>query len=181
MLLARLILILGLVPALQGGPAPAAAQDRSEDATVVFLVRHAEKADDGSRDPALTGPGRERAKTLARVLGDTDLTHVFTSDFRRTRGTAAPTARAHGLKPVLYDATELSGLAERLRATPGRHLVVGHSNTTPEVVRLLGGDPGEPMDEAHEYDRLYVVVLHPGGGAATALLRYGDPRPPRED
>ena len=36
-----------------------------------------------------------------------------------------------------------------------RHLVVGHSNTTPPLVELFGGDAGPPIDEASEYDRLY--------------------------
>jgi broad specificity phosphatase PhoE len=142
---------------------------------VVFLVRHAEKVEDGSPDPVLTEAGRARAGVLARTLADAGLTHVFTSDYRRTRRTALPPARTHGLDPILYDAGRLPDLAERLRATPGRHLVVGHSNTTPEVVRLLGGEPGGPIDEATEHDRLYVLILDPDGGATTALLRYGPP------
>lgn len=75
--------------------------------------------------------------------------------------------------PRLYDSSELEGLAERLRATPGRHLVSGHSNTTPRLARLLGGDSSDMAD--HEYDRLYVVSLNPDGMAGTILLRYGSP------
>jgi hypothetical protein len=51
---------------------------------------------------------------------------------------------------------------------------VGHSNTTPEVVKHLGGDPGGAIDE-NEYDRFYVVVLSPQG-PATVVLRYGSSR-----
>jgi hypothetical protein len=51
--------------------------------------------------------------------------------------------------------------------------VVGHSDTTPELVGLLGGDPGAPIDEPTEYDRLYVVTLGPDGTVTTVLLRYG--------
>jgi len=50
-------------------------------------------------------------------------------------------------------------MAAKLKATPGRHLVVGHSNTTPQLTELLGGDGGEPIVEATEYDRLYVVKM----------------------
>ena len=54
-----------------------------------------------------------------------------------------------------------------------RILVAGHSNTTPKLVELLGGNPGPPIDEKTEYDRLYVVVLGADGAVTTTLLRYG--------
>ena len=59
-------------------------------------------------------------------------------------------------------------------ATPGRHLVVGHRNTTPDVVQKLGGEPGPAISDT-EYDRFYVVVLTPEG-PATVVLRYGSGR-----
>ena len=65
-------------------------------------------------------------------------------------------------------------LAAALLSSPGRHLVVGHSNTTPELVGLLGGDPSSPIPE-DEYDRLYVVRHQPGSDATTLLLRF-EPR-----
>ena len=104
---------------------------------------------------------------------------MHSSDFRRTRDTAAPIAAALGLEPRIYDARDLTGLVERVRQEGGRHLIVGHSNTTPDVVRLLGGDPGGEIDETGEYDRLYVVTLGPGRTVDTVLLRYGKAYLPR--
>ena len=43
----------------------------------------------------------------------------------------------HILKSPAEDAAVL---AEAIRSEGGRHLVVGHSDTTPELVELLGGD-----------------------------------------
>jgi phosphohistidine phosphatase SixA len=143
------------------------------DATVVFLVRHAERAEDGTSDPVISLPGWDRARVLADMLSDTELTHIHTTDYRRTRGTGRPTADATGIEMEVYDPRSLSTFADRLRATPGRHLVLGHSNTTGELVAALGGDAGEPIDE-FEYDRLYVVTLT-DDGASTILLRFGAP------
>jgi len=56
---------------------------------------------------------------------------------------------------------------------PGRHLVLGHSNTTPQLVEALGGEPGAPIEEM-EYDRLYIVTLM-DGRTSTVLLRFGSP------
>lgn len=140
--------------------------------TVVYLVRHAEKVD-ASADPALSPEGRARAALLADLLVDAGITHVHSSDFMRTRDTAAPLAGRLGLPILLYDPRDLASMAALLRSTPGRHLVTGHSNTTPRLVELLGGDPHTPIDDAAEYDRLYVVTLLPEGKASTVLLRYG--------
>jgi hypothetical protein len=60
----------------------------------------------------------------------------------------------------------------------GGYLVVGHSNTTPELVEILGGKPGPPIDDANEYDRLYVVTITEDGAVTTEMRRYGEPSQP---
>ncbi len=150
-------------------PRPVEAQEE----TIILLVRHAERAEDGSADPHLSGAGRERADLLARMLADAGITHIHSTDLHRTRETVAPLATGRGLSVETYLGSELEALAARLRATPGRHLVVGHSNTTPEMVRALGGEPGPDIEEM-EYDRLYLVTVGPRG-VRTVLLRFGRP------
>jgi broad specificity phosphatase PhoE len=165
------LLLAGLLSVLLSVPARAAAAPVA-DTVVVYLVRHAEKADD-SRDPPLSEAGKARAVELSRMLADAGVTHVWSTDFERTRATGRPTAEARGLQVEIYDPTDLKAFAARLAATPGRHLVVGHSNTTPGLVRALGGAPGNLMGDG-EYDRFYAVVL---GGTApvTVQLRWGAP------
>ena len=86
--------------------------------------------------------------------------------------TGRPATHVTGLAMEVYDPRDLGGFAERLRRTPGRHLVLGHSNTTTDLVAALGGDPGTPIDVALEYDRLYIVTLTEDG-ASTVLIRFG--------
>lgn len=147
---------------------------------VVYLVRHAEKADDGTNDPPLAVAGQIRVRILLALLADVDLTHVHTTDWKRTRATAQPIAEAAGLDPVLYDPGGLGLVAAEIKASPGRHLVVGHSNTTPQLTAALGGDPSGPIHEM-EYDRLYVVTIQPGHPPLTTLLRFGEPYVAGED
>jgi 2,3-bisphosphoglycerate-dependent phosphoglycerate mutase len=156
-------------------PAAAAVKAADSDkALVVYLVRHGEKAA-ASEDPPLTPRGLERARLLANILRSEPLDHVHSSDYRRTRETATPTAEAQGLAVELYDPRDLPALVDTLVRQGGRHLVVGHSNTTPAVVELLGGSPGPAIDEAREYDRLYIVTRDRQGDTASILLRYGEP------
>jgi len=106
------------------------------------------------------------------MLRDAGVDHVHTTDYRRTRQTGAPLAEALGIEMAAYDPRDLAGLAGRLRASPGRHVVLGHSNTTPPLVEALGGDPGGAIAEG-EYDRLYVVVIPAAGPVTTVLMRFG--------
>ena len=151
---------------------PGASGQTVADDTVIYLVRHAEKAANGT-DPALSPAGRERAGLLADRLAKAGIGAIHSTDFRRTRDTAAPLARRLGLPVLLYDPERPEDLVETIRRAGGRHLVVGHSNTVPELVALLGGDGGPPIDEAGEYDRLYVVTLGDGGRVRTELQRFG--------
>lgn len=155
----------GCAAATSGATSPAAAPE-------ILLVRHAE-AEAGGTDPALTEAGRRRAEALADLLAAGPLAAVLATDTRRARDTAAPAAERHGLAVELYDHRRLDELAARLRERRGTVLVVGHSNTTPELARLLGGDPGTPIAH-HEHDRLYRV--DPATGT-TVLERFGTPRP----
>lgn len=152
---------------------PAAAQASATDTVVVYLARHAEKLDD-SRDPPLSELGQQRALELARLLTDAGVTHAWSTDYQRTRATAQPTAAARGLTVRPYDANNLAGFAAELLATPGRHLVVGHSNTTPALVRALGGNGGNLIGDL-EYDRLYVLTKA-GSHITTVQLRWGATR-----
>src|SRR6267154_5258496 len=66
---------------------------------VVVIVRHAEKATNGGNDPDLSSAGRARAEALARILKDSGITAIFTSEFKRTQETAAPTAISSHVTP----------------------------------------------------------------------------------
>ncbi len=142
---------------------------------LVYLVRHGEKAVGGG-DAELSTAGQERAVVLANMLGSAEIEYVHSSDYIRTRRTAAPTAAKSGLEVQLYDPQDLPALVEKLRKTGGRHLVVGHSTTTPSMVELLGGKPNAAIEEA-EFDRLYIVVIGRDGAVSSVMMHYGEPYP----
>lgn len=138
--------------------------------SVLVLVRHAEKVDESS-DAQLSDVGRSRARALAALLRDAGIEAVYSTDYARTRETARPTAEGLSRPIEIYDGDGLEAFAKELRAKGGRALIVGHSDTTPELVKLLGGEPG-PAIASDEYDRLYVLTLSAEGKASTVLLRF---------
>ena len=145
--------------------APAAAL---AEPSMIYLVRHGEKATD-SKDPALTEQGKARAQNIATILQKAGIASIYSSPTNRTRQTAQPLAARSGLEVQTYDPSAPKALVEKVKSLNGAVLVVGHSNTLPELVRLFGGAPGADIAD-NEYDRLYQLIVGPNGAITTVLL-----------
>lgn len=153
--------------------------------TTVFLVRHAEKADVPGQDPPLSEAGKLRAEALARLLQSAGVKGVYTSQFQRTRLTAEPLAKRLGVtvspvplsvkpsSPREISDESIRELTKKVEAHAGEALViVGHTNSIPEVIRALGGDVVPKMDES-KFDDLFVVTVYATGRAKVVHLKYG--------
>ncbi len=142
--------------------------------STIFVVRHADRY--GTEpDPDITPEGRREAASLARLLAETKITHIFTTEAVRTHQTAAPTAQEFGLRPEVVSSEKPDELIRRIRATlrPGEAtLVVGHRASVPRIVKALTGETVTPL-RFDEFDRLEVVTLFPDGKSSVVLLRYG--------
>lgn len=163
---------LGVCLAILLNAAVAAAQD-----SVIYLVRHAERSDTPTQtmmgsDPPLSKAGHERAQRLASVLRSAGIKHIFTTEFQRTRQTAAPLAAALKIQPVMAPAKDVQTLVTELKQAKEPTLVVAHSNTLPEILKGLGVSQPVTIGE-DEYDNLFVVVRH--GSAPPTLVRLRFP------
>lgn len=150
--------------------------------TTVFVVRHAEKAVDGTKDPALSAAGVAHAARYASLFAsgsgaggeasDRDseegtgpargprLAAIYATEFKRTRQTAEAVARPLGLQVQALPAKDSAELVRHIKRyhRGSSVLVVGHSNTVPDVIQALGGRQVAPIDDA-DYSRLYVVSV----------------------
>lgn len=131
--------------------------------TTVFVMRHAEKAAVPGDDPPLSPVGENRALALAEHFGRAPpglgLDCIIVSEFKRTQDTVRPLANRLGIPVIVVPAKEGATAADRaLREyRGGRVLIVGHSNTVPELVEELSGREVPEMSEA-EYGVVYVVA-----------------------
>ncbi len=159
--------------------------DGEAKVTTVFLVRHAEKADGPGQDPPLTEAGKQRAEALARLLQNAGVKGIYTSQFQRTRLTAEPLAKRLGVTAVAVPLSvkpsnprevseeSIRELTKKVEAhAGGAVLIVGHSNSVPDVIRMLGGDSVPKIDES-KFDDLFVVTVYAGGRAKVVQLKYG--------
>lgn len=145
--------------------------------TTLLIVRHADRAGTGD---ALDASGALRAKDLARVSERAGISAIYHSDTVRARDTAAPLARALGLVPIERSATDVAGLVAAILSDHRgqRVLVVGHSNTVPQIISAAGGPPSADL-EHEEYDELFVLTRCECPRASSELIRlqYGAASP----
>src|SRR5262245_57321817 len=99
----------------------------------VMFVRHAEPVT-GGNDPGLSPARGHRATTLAKMLADTGITAIFTSELRRTKETARPLASLLSMTPVVI-AGAPAAAATQIRAAGKRVLAVGHPDTVPQMIK----------------------------------------------
>ena len=158
-ILAVILLLTASVPAAAGEAA---------DGYKLYLIRHAEKQSDGSKDPALTEQGKARAQKLSAWLSSRNIEDIWSSDYKRTRETAKPLAESLGKTVHKYDPRKLEQFSDTLLQDQHTALIVGHSNTTPELAQLLCNCVIESMEET-EYDRLIVVTIVDGNASVETL------------
>lgn len=169
----RLTFLCALLVASIGGCANAPVAGTDDSATFI-IVRHAEKADDGSKDPPLSATGQARADALATWLRDAPLKAAYATLYRRTQATATPAARAHSLAVTTYDtrmpATEFASQLRRDHHA-GTVLVVGHSNTVADIAAALCGcTVASTRDD--QFDRRLTVRIDAEGHASLQEDRY---------
>jgi broad specificity phosphatase PhoE len=125
---------------------------------IVVIVRHAEKAANGGNDPDLSSAGRARAEALARILKDSGITTIFTTEFKRTQETAAPMATSTHVTPTVVAAKDTAALVARLHQLSGNALVVGHGDTIANILKALGINRPINIPEA-DYSELFIVIF----------------------
>jgi len=152
--------------------------------TTVIIVRHAEKAAAPAADPPLTAVGEARAQALLESVRDAHVTAIITTQFLRTRATAAPTAAALNITPEIVPtsgATHVQDVVAAVRRHPGETvLVVGHSNTVTEIAAALGAKKPPALCDP-EYDNLYIVTVAAGGKAGVVRAKFGVRTPTEAD
>ena len=148
---------------------------------IVFLLRHADRRPEPQDD--LAPAGVERARLLARMVGESGVSVGFCSEAVRARRTLEPLEHRLGdgltIKVVRTDGPggtdahvqEIVRAVKRLPAD-AVGIIVSHSNTVGPIIERLGGAAIGDIAE-HEFDKLFVLFIDPSGAASLLRLRYG--------
>ena len=136
-------------------------EDEEVIVSTFYLIRHAEKdrSDPDDIDPELNQAGLGRAMHWAEIFEGIELDAIYSTDYQRTTMTAAPTSVKKDLTVKYYDPDEVDINLFKENNIGGKVLVVGHSNSTPEMVnQLLGSDKYGPMDD-YDNGSLFIVQV----------------------
>ena len=145
------------------------AQD--QEVTKIFLIRHSETIDDGTRDPELSEKGIERAKKWTDVLQSEKIDKVYSTDLKRTKALARTIANSQGIEGIISYKRDLD-MEVFLKEIKGKTVVVsGHSNTTPFFVnKLIGVEKFQQIDDGN-YGSLYIVTYFSKEKVSVTLLK----------
>ena len=151
----------------------------SATTTTIVLVRHAERQFGAISDAPLSPQGEVRASRLAQMFGDSEpfgrIDRIYVTNTRRTQQTAAGLGQRLGLNAIVVDAKiDSHELASRVlrENRGGRALIVGHSNTVPEIVAALSRASKVPPIGEEEFDTVYVVTVPTIGRVSVLRFKY---------
>ena len=153
----------------------------SATTTTIVLVRHAEKQLGAISDAPLSPQGELRATRLAQMFGDSepfgrvqqDLCHQHAPHPADRRGSRRSASASSADRRGREDSTRASSRSRVLRENRGGlALIVGHSNTVPEIVAALSRREDVPPIGEEEFDTLYVVTVPTIGKASVLRMKY---------
>ena len=110
----------------------------------IYVMRHLHTPA-GVTDPDLTKDGHRAALQLVDRFKRARLAVIYVSSTKRAQQTAAPLARSLGITPKIYDPADTPALVIAVSRETRTVLVVGHSNTVPDIIERLGGQRPAPL------------------------------------
>lgn len=147
--------------------------------TTFIVLRHAEKADN-SKDTNLSADGLIRAEELRKTLASVNVNAVYSTPYNRTKQTVTPLATEKGITITEYPANKpyKEFVNELISAHHGKTVViVGHSNTVPEILKVLSNNNFNVSISENQFDNLFVVTLTDGKEPEVVPMKYGKSTP----
>ncbi len=127
--------------------------------TTFILTRHAEKVNDGSKNPRLTEEGQKRAGNLVLLLQPTPLHAIYSTKYMRTVETVTPIAKARALAINEYAAFDTMGMRSIFNEYQGKTvLICGHSNNIPFIANYLTGTKNFKDFEDEDFSNLLIIT-----------------------
>ncbi|HEX8561873.1 MAG TPA: phosphoglycerate mutase family protein [Flavobacterium sp.] len=140
---------------------PSGPSDPEPVQTTIYLIRHAEKADN-SANPNLSAEGVQRANNWAVILQDVAFDAFYSTNYNRTLQTIQPAATSNDKEVTLYDPANFS-LDNVIANHAGKNVfIVGHSNTIPQLINSYLEANIYPDMAENEFGNLYKVTIVDG-------------------
>ena len=126
--------------------------------TQYYFIRHAEKAD-SSKNPDLSDKGLERAQEWKTLFSKINFDAVYSTDFNRTLQTIQPIVADNNQLLKIYNPKMIDIEAFKKETHGKAILIVGHSNTIPNMVNQIIKENKYINIEENQFGNLYIVTL----------------------
>ena len=130
-----------------------------QSTTTYYFIRHAEKVDN-SQNPDLSETGLERANLWNTIFSEVRFDEIYSTDYKRTIQTATPTAIAKNIQIKLYNPKTIAIDSFKKETLGKKVLIVGHSNTTPNLVNQFINQKIYADIEDTTFGNLYIVTIN---------------------
>lgn len=146
-----------------------------EKATVIYIVRHAEKGTNSTTDPDLSTTGKARAEVLKDSLSDKNIAAVYATSYKRTQQTGQPIASARSLAISIYDPNNLAALKTKVLKDNLNQtiLIIGHSNSVLETLDAFNVSRPVSVINDSDYNYLFKLTLKENKAPVVEVKRYG--------
>ena len=141
--------------------------------TKVIIIRHAEKADDGTKNPPLSPEGIQRAERLSILLSDLKIDKLYATPFLRTNQTLTPLSKKFNIPIDSYEASDVTFAEQLLKKEKGKTTVIaGHSNSSPTLVnRLIKKELYQKLAES-VFSKIWILTFKGDELVDCSLLNY---------
>lgn len=147
---------------------------QAQETTRIWIVRHGEKdlTDPKEKDPELSAEGKERAEVLVKSLKGKKIDALFSTDYKRTRGTLTPLASQRNLGLKFYNSKDNTALVDTiLNNYKGQNVVIcSHSNRILGIIAAFGAL--SPVKEITEQEYSHIFLLEIKGDRAKLKHRH---------
>lgn len=161
---------------LKNSNAFAITAESASDMTQIYVLRHTEKSSYDESDPDLSEYGVDHAKYWKSVLQHIKFDRIYTTDFKRNIKTAAIISKDSGVKTEIYHPMSFEVLKFINKIKGQKVLIIGHSNTIPDMVNRIIGESKYPPMNHKNYNTLHLVTIDKNGDTASTVLNIKIPQ-----
>lgn len=127
--------------------------------TTYYFIRHGEKIDN-SKNPDLSEIGFERAKMWNELFSEIKLDTIYSTDYKRTLQTVAPTAACQKVNITKYNPKTINIESFKKENLGKKVLIVGHSNTIPNFFnQMINQNIYTDIDDS-TFGNLYIATIN---------------------
>lgn len=145
-------------------------KESNSNMTQIYILRHTEKSDTENEDPQLSEAGINRANYWKKVLQYVNIDRIYTTNYIRNKQTANILKGDKNITPEIYYPMSFEVLDFIKNIQGQKVLIIGHSNTIPDMINRIIGESTYPPMSHKNYNLMHLVTISTSGETSSNVL-----------